>query len=423
MTRIPTTSEREAEARIEALLAQRTNYERKRPDRPRFSLEPTRRLLDSLGCLKPCPTVVQIGGSKGKGTTAAYLEAMLSRVGRRVGVYSSPHLVSLTERIRIDGAPIPVQVLEGLVEEVARVAAPEVSFFELMTAVAGLAFQRAGLDIGIFEVGLGGRLDSTTAVEADLSILTRVELEHTEVLGPTVHRIAQEKAHVFRRGAFGLTAARGPARVLVASHARRVGCTLQVRGLEFDASGIPSSRLRLRSGTRRHDLRVPGAPPHESEAIALAFAATERLAPGEFDDPVLDRPGGSGRCELRSLDGDPLILDVAHTGDSARALADFCRSSLGGRAATLLYASATGKRWQAVLSPLLDLVDEVLVTELPGTASEDPVTIRDWLGERDVGAGAVPDLAEALAQLRARSRPRIVTGSFVLVGEALRAFA
>lgn len=410
---------------IEALLAPRTNYERKRPDRPRFSLEPTRALLRDLGCEHPAPLVVQIGGSKGKGTTASYLSALLQQIGLRVGVYASPHAVTIRERIRIDGELGPSDLLVRSVREALRWAGESPSFFEVMTAAACLAFQEARVDVALFEVGLGGRLDSTTAVEADASILTRIELEHTNVLGPTRYRIAQEKAPVLRPGKIAWTAVRPPALAAVRSWSRSVDCQLLVAGRDFDARGEIGSSLVLRVGDVRHPVRVDGAPSHESEALGLAFAVCEHFFPGRFRQRSLRRPPSPGRCEVLQDPEGPgtgeWIVDGAHTAESAQALASFWRRRHGDRKGALLFGSARDKDWRAVLSPLVAIADEIQVTGLPDTVSEDPATIRDWLRSRGVGAGAVHDLASGMDWLRARSVPRVVAGSFVLVGEVHRA--
>src|SRR5690606_28932727 len=158
-------------------------------------LDTVRRLLAELGVGSP-PLAVQVGGSKGKGTTAAWIEAFLRAAGVRSGCYASPHVSSIRERVRIDGADVPGDELEAAVEHVLdrRPAGASPTFFEILTAAAAVVFDRRAVGAAVWEVGLGGRLDATTAIDVQASVLTGIELEHTAILGDTVEAIAAEKA-------------------------------------------------------------------------------------------------------------------------------------------------------------------------------------------------------------------------------------
>jgi dihydrofolate synthase/folylpolyglutamate synthase len=418
----------DATRRLSALLAPLTNYERSRPDRPRFTLDTMRVLLDRLG---PAARVVglrvQVGGSKGKGTTAAYLEALGRAAGMRTGVFASPHVSSILERVRLDGAPIDEARFTACCERVIAVGAgldPAPSFFEVTTAAALLAFVEVGVDLAVLEVGLGGRLDATTAVEVDASVLTGVELEHTELLGDTVEAIAGEKAYVFRPGRVGLHACSGGAAAVVTAHARRVGCRLHAFGIDFGFEALPPAR----SGTRRLALRAPFAqggeieveastPGYEDRALALAFATLAVLRPGFPLPPRLERPALPGRFEVRvEADGVPLVLDGAHTEESARLLAAQLGLRFGGAPVTALFGSARGKRWREFLTALAPAVAHFACAEVQGTASEDPAELVAWLRRAGHSAERVDSAAAGLEVLRRAARPRLVTGSFYLVG-------
>ena len=414
-----------ATRRITARLAPLTNYERTRPDRPRFSLETARALAERLGPVPAC--AVQVGGSKGKGTVAAYLETLARSAGLSTGVYASPHVRSICERVRLDGRPIDGGKLEAAVESVLAVAAAdrlEPSFFEVMTAAALASFVAAGVDLAVFEVGLGGRLDATTAIPVDGSILTGVELEHTEILGSTVEAIAAEKAHIARPGRPVWTAATGPALAVVESHARSVGAPLAVRGRDFDVEDVVETELggwrgSLRSGGERAGFGLGCAPRIETVALALAWACLRELRPDlDLDLTDLPRPALPGRFEVVDPgDGRPLVLDGAHTEESHRILAAELARRFPGQRCAVLYATATGKRWREGLSWLSPVADRFHVTGLSGTRSADPVAICEWLTQSGTRARAVPDVASGLGELLAFAGVRVVTGSFYLVGE------
>ncbi|MCA8941922.1 MAG: hypothetical protein KDB80_05115, partial [Planctomycetes bacterium] len=190
-----------ADDRIAALCRGLTNYERDRPDRPRFDLENMRRLLARPDAPPLPPQLVQVGGSKGKGTVVRYLAALARP--RRTGAYVSPHVQTILERVAIDGENVDEDLLTAELEPVLRFARENeltISFYEAMTAAALGCFARSGVELGILEVGLGGRLDATTAVPVDASVLTSIELEHTELLGDTIEAIATEKSFVVRPG-------------------------------------------------------------------------------------------------------------------------------------------------------------------------------------------------------------------------------
>jgi len=407
--------------RIAARLAPFTNWERTRPDDPRFDLDTVRRLLAELGVGSP-PLAVQVGGSKGKGTTAAWIEAFLRAAGVRSGCYASPHVSSIRERVRIDGADVPGDELEAAVEHVLdrRPAGASPTFFEILTAAAAVVFDRRAVGAAVWEVGLGGRLDATTAIDVQASVLTGIELEHTAILGDTVEAIAAEKAWILRPGGIGFVHVGGAAVQPVEAHAARVGCALRRLGRDFDyaaeatPSGLRVTVRGLAAGACTFELGE--VPPHEAPAIALAAAAVEHLLGDLPADRTLRRVPLPGRFEVLEFDGEPIVLDGAHTAESSRRVAEEVRRRFPGRRVALLFACARGKRWQDVLRPWVDLVDRAIVTALTDTASEDPVTACGWLEAHGVRARAVPDPVSGLAALSQRGELRVVTGSFYLVG-------
>lgn len=417
-----------ATERLTALLSRWTNYERLRPDRPRWSLDNMRALLARPGARLPAGRLVQVGGSKGKGTTALYLESLALAGRLRAGTYLSPHLESLLERVRLRGSQIDEPTLRAALDPIlafAEQTGRDITFFEVMTAAAVECFAAAAVDVGVLEVGLGGRLDATTAVPVDASILTSIELEHTELLGGTLAAIAGEKAWVVRAQRPAFTSLRGVALDVVRSHAAAVRAPLFVLDEHFGLDGVEdhgdalSGHVTDTSGLRR-PFRLPGASMVELQAFALAYACLRWLLP-DVDLPLTPapRPELPGRCEVRRCaDGGSIVFDGAHTPGSLACLASEVQRRFPRQRPVLLFGSARGKDWRLGLMPWLPLVDSVYVTELTGTVSEEPGAIANWLAERGVQAQTVPDAATGVGALLRHDGPRIVTGSFYLVGAA-----
>lgn len=414
-----------AAERLAPFLSQLVNYERLRPDRRLWDLATMRAQLARPDAPAPPRPAVQVGGSKGKGSTCAFLAALGDVAGRQVGVYTSPHTETLLERIVCAGERIDVATLERLLPRIlAPSAAPRAAtFFEAMTLAAAWWFAERRVDLAVYEVGLGGRYDATTALPVDASIVTGIELEHTDVLGDTVEAIAGEKAWVIRDGGVGFTAATGAALGVLRAHAAQVGARLLVHGEHFGivepiltADGC-RGRLRLVDG-RELPFAMPGGAAFELPALALAAQTLAWLRP-DWPlrlDPVPRRPLPCRFEVLPEPDGEVLVLDGAHTEQSLTAVAAELRRRWPGRRANVLFACATGKRWREGLSALAPIADSVVVTELSGTPGEDPAAIAAFLASRGIRSERSPDVESGLAALRSRPGPRLVTGSFYLAG-------
>lgn len=417
-----------ATERIKALLAGLTNYERSRPNAIRWSLDTMHALLRRPGARLPAGRLVQVGGSKGKGSTTAFLEALGARAGLRVGGYYSPHVSTILERVRlqernVDEARLRTALLPVL-DHVRALGVPA-TFFEVMTAAAVQILAEADVELGALEVGIGGRLDATTAVPVDAAIVTVVELEHTQLLGGTVEAIAGEKAHVLRPGRPGFTAVQGPALAVLEAHAARVGARLHVLGRDFAVEGVRAAQGGFAGVIRdplgaRLPFALPRAPRFLVPALALAVACLRTLHPGlELALDPAPCPSLPGRFEvLDSASDSPWVLDGAHTEGSLQALAAGLGEGFPGSRAQVLFASAADKRWREGLSALLPIADSFLVTGLTETSGEDPVEIVAWLRSRGARADTVRDAVEGVARMRRRPGLRVVTGSFYLVGAA-----
>jgi dihydrofolate synthase/folylpolyglutamate synthase len=413
-----------AAERLAPLLAQLVNYERTRPDRRLWDLVTMRRLLARPGAAPAPRPAVQVGGSKGKGTTCAFLEGLVQASGGSAGCYSSPHVTTLLERIRVAGANVEVGDLERCLRGILAAGGERApTFFEAMTLAAAELFAERRVDLAIWEVGLGGRHDATTAIPVDAGIVTTIELEHTDVLGDTIAAIAGEKAPVVRAGGVGFTGTAGEALAVIRAHAAAVDARLFVLGEHFGLRDVvhyaAGARGRLwLSGGREHAFTLPHAAAFELPALALAAAAFAHVLPHRRLqlDPA-PRPALPCRFEVfAEPDGEVLVLDGAHTEQSLRAVAAELRRRWPGRRPAVLFGSAAGKRWREALSALLGFADGFVVTELSGTASEDPAAIAAFLAAQGERSDVAVDVATALQLLRRRPGPRLVAGSFYLAG-------
>jgi dihydrofolate synthase / folylpolyglutamate synthase len=379
----------EAEAWLQSLI----NLEKERaPRRERLSLAPIRALLDRLGAPERRLPVLHVAGSKGKGSTALFAEAVLRAAGARVGTFTSPHLERWTERFRIDGVEVAPERLTAVVEELRphvdalRGAGGETvpSFFDATTVAALLLFRDLRVECAVLEVGLGGRLDSTNAVEPAVCCITSIELEHTDLLGDTLAAIAAEKAGILKPR---VPAVCGDlpreALAVVERRAEELGCPLARLGreieLEVERADADGTRLRYREGELRFaaELRVPGA--HQAANAALAVAAVRRVlaAVQPADLAAAARAGlASARLPARVeiLSRAPwVVVDSAHTGASARALAAVL-AGLARRVDFVMSVSA-GKDTDAILSALLPLARSLTLTRAEPVRSLDPAQV------------------------------------------------
>ena len=412
-----------ASERLAPLFDRMVDYERLRPMQREWDLLAIERLLRRNDATTPVRPAIQIAGSKGKGTTASFLEALTNAAGLRAGSYSSPHLNTVCERIRIGGQLVGVEQLEQVLGNLLDSAGEQLpTFFEAMTAAAVECFAQHKVDLCIYEVGLGGRFDATTGIDVDAAIVTRIELEHTEVLGDTIAAIATEKAQVIRPSGLGLTATTGAALEVVRAHANSVGAELLVMGEHFGIRNITwhddGARGELWHGDQAEPFFLPDATAFALPALALGATAMRRLLPNAplKLDPV---PQPNLRCRFETLvepDGEVLILDGAHTEDSLAAVAHELSRRYPGQRPVILTAAAAGKRWQEGLSSLLPLADSFVVTELTGTPGESPALIDAWLKGNGAQSEVAPDAVSGLRSLRERPGPRLVVGSFYLAG-------
>lgn len=334
----------------------------------RFGINPglTRitKLLDALGNPQNAFATVHVVGTNGKGSTASLLSSILNAAGYRTGLFTSPHLISFTERFRLGGREIDEEVIAPLAER-ALAAAPEgTTFFELVTALAALCFAEGGIEIAVMEAGMGGGLDATNAMNGLLSLITPISLDHTDYLGSRVEEIAWEKAGICKPGAPIISARQLPdAAQAIARRASELRAPLYLCGEHFD-SFWREGRLSYQGLETTLNGMKPGlSGRYQRGNVALALAAAELLGPLGF--PVsreamtggVERANWPGRMEL--FQGPPrVLLDGAHNPAGAVALADALSEITYGRL-FLVTGVMSDKELSGLLAPLLPLAHTV----------------------------------------------------------------
>jgi dihydropteroate synthase len=289
----------------------------------------TLRLLDALGNPHETLRTVTVGGTNGKGSVARTLESCLRHDGRSTGLYTSPHMHRLGERVRVDGEQMRRKRVREFVERVRPTVEEMISdgdaptFFETTTAMAFDEFARRGVDVAVLEVGMGGRLDTTRVADSEVSAVTSVALEHTDVLGDTVEEIAWEIAHVVPDGGVCVTAAEAEALEVVRSKADDKGAKLRVLGDEFRVESDGRDRLEQRLTVEvegKYGLRTPLLGKHQARNVAVAVAVAEELGVShEAVEKGVRRADWKGRFEV--VEREPLVvLDAAHNPSAVDAL-------------------------------------------------------------------------------------------------------
>jgi len=412
----------------------------------RLDLKPILELLGGIDRPDQKLTVIHVAGSKGKGSTCLFVEAILQELGERVGVFTSPHLESWVERFRIGGEPVEARRLVAAVErvrpivEVLRAGPLETrpSFFDVTTAVAFLLFAEASVDHAIIEVGLGGRLDSTNVVSPVVTCITSIELEHTDKLGDTEGEIAAEKAGILKPGVPAVVGAlRTEASAVVLRRAAEIAAPTRILGRDFRfipiEEGGGSRVVFERDGQQRFEtsLAVRGDAARLNAALAVECVRMLDVHP---ETQVYEAaPRALATCSLPArievLANDPrVIVDAAHTAESARALAG-ALEELAPDGFDLLLSVSGDKNLDALLEALLPRSQCVWATRSEPTRSlpADELGLRVERKARALGLPITvqidPDPESAARRARsalAPDRRLCAAGSVYLAGIARR---
>ena len=389
-----------------AYLHSLTDYEKTRIERytpETLDLSRVERLLAAVGNPHTRFPAVHIAGTKGKGSTAALCEACLRAAGYRTGCYTSPHLHTFRERIRVAGRKITRKEVVALVEKVRLLIerAPGVTTFEAITVMGFLYFARSGVDVAVVEVGLGGRLDATNVLTPEVSVITSLSLDHTYLLGNTLAEIAYEKAGIIKPGIPVVSAPqRAEAIEVLEAISRERGAPLTEVGRDWDYEPGPADLdgqvftiRRITGGGSELDGEywIPLLGRHQLENGASAIAALDIMCQQGFRIPAeavrkgLRNVHWPGRLEI--LSREPLIVvDCAHNPYSAQVLRQALEEWFPGQRWVLIFGASTDKDIAGVLRALLPISDYIIVTRSDHPRAAAPVELADVVAS--VGGGA-----------------------------------
>lgn len=436
----------------EAFLLARVDYERATAipyNRRDFKLDRMVRFLARLGNPHVGMRIVHIAGTKGKGSTAAMIAAVLSAAGYRTGLYTSPHLQHVEERLRIDGLCCDSDTFVELVERVRPVvveldaSAAEESppshgptYFEIITAMALVYFSDQRVDWAVLEVGLGGRLDSTNVCSPAVSVITSISFDHTRQLGNTLAAIATEKAGIIKPGVPVVSGVlEDEPRQVIRQMAAQHGCRLVERRESFDAThhageSLNSLDFNYRVPRREHtllQLNLPLLGAHQAANAAVALATIEelRLQGVDIDDRDIRRGLANvqwpARVEVVAR-RPTVVLDAAHNVASAAALIATMKESLPARRRILIFATTRDKDAHGMLQLLLPQFDTVILTRYQNNPRGVPVEELQQIA-LDLQAShcfICPLSADAWQAARSQAEPEdliVITGSFFIAAE------
>ena len=422
---------------------------------PKFDLDHMRVLLGALDHPERRFPGVLIAGTNGKGSTAATLASILQASGVRTGLYTSPHLIRINERIRINGAEISddeFALLHDMVDRTAErlVGESELpwhpSFFEMLTAIAFEYFARKKVDIAVLEVGMGGRLDATNVIEPEISIITDISLDHQKFLGNTVTEIAREKAGIIRRGGVVVTLPQQPQANDVIGNTILELEARAVNAVPYVPPVAPSTEYRVTSSKSgqavfRYPLEVMGkrilvetplVGRHQLRNVALAIAAAEELSHRGFAITADSFERGirethwPGRFQvIPPANGAPeYVLDVAHNPAGAWALRSTLSGAYEDRPLTFVFGAMRDKAIAEIAELLFPLAERVFATRSDNPRSATAAEIREAAAHTSVAIEEAPDVVAALERARIAAGTNgvvVVTGSIYVVGEAMQA--
>jgi dihydrofolate synthase/folylpolyglutamate synthase len=409
-----------------------------------FNLDRMRALLKRLGNPQDQFRSIHIAGTKGKGSTCTMLANMLAACGYRVGLYTSPHLLDLRERITINGqmiSPAGLVRLVRLVEPILARMKPAPTYFDVLTAIAFKYFADHKVDIAVVETGLGGRLDSTNVLRPEVTAITSISKDHMAQLGHTLTRIAEEKAGIFKPGVPALTVLQDPAveQVLI-SAAQKAGAPLEIAGktiefsYRFESSRMlgPHNRICLTTPTSRFEhLPVPLVGEHQAINCGLALAILDKLKSRGYninDQKVMEglaRTRLPGRMEIISVNP-RVLVDGAHNAASIDAMMRAVGQHVPYDSMVVIFGCCADKDIEGMLHRITSGADKVIFTRVDSIRTADPEDLAArYIEQYGKMAQVAPDLRTAMEiARRAVTKEDLIciTGSFYLVGEAKRLF-
>jgi len=403
----------------------------------KLGLDRTKALLRELGDPQELFQGVLVAGTNGKGSVCAMVASVLQAAGYRVGLMPKPHLISYTERIQVNQRPIAEDAFASLISElqpaINKVAAElgPPTEFEILTSAALYDFARAGIDLLVCEVGLGGRLDATNALDLGVSVITNIALDHTQYLGSTLEAIAAEKAGILKPDSIAITGAQPPALAVIEAAAQEQRIPMQRLGQEIELTAIDKqwagvqATVTTPAGTYR-DLRIPLLGLHQADNAALAVAAIDALRSRgwEISDGALRdglaRTRWPGRLEV--LDRNPIVLvDGAHNPAGLQRSLAAVQKLAKGRQLVIVFGAMRDKDLPAMLTQLRAMDAPVIFSAIDWHRAAAPADLAAQFG---APAETAESSVEALDRARQRASSSgivLACGSLYLVGEVIAA--
>ncbi|WP_425533811.1 bifunctional tetrahydrofolate synthase/dihydrofolate synthase [Xanthomonas campestris] len=394
-----------------------------------MGLERVREVAARLQIEAPAKHVIVVGGTNGKGSTVAFIEAIGRAAGWKVGAYTSPHLLRYNERVRIDGVEASdAQLVAAFAAVEAARGDTALTYFEFGTLAALWLLQQSALELAVLEIGLGGRLDAVNIIDADVAVITTVDIDHTDWLGEDREAIGAEKAGIIRGWKpVVLGEIDPPSSVL--RRAYQLGANAIRAGSDYFHEPIDAQHWRWRDVAQTLELPMPALQAPVQLANAAAAIAALQALPVEVPATAWAQGVADaqlpGRLQRVARDGVELMLDVGHNPQAARALAQALGTATPAGTTVALYAALADKDVRGVVEALTGCVDQWALAGLEGARGQSAEALRARLqGTAAAQAACHGDVAGALHAVLAEAQPGdrvLVFGSFHTVADALQA--
>ena len=399
----------------------------------RFGLDAITDALSRLGNPQNDYPAILIAGTNGKGSTSAMTASILTRAGYRTGLYTSPHLLDIRERVVIGGKLIPLARFNRIIGDIRDVIRKPLTYFEILTAAAFVYFREQKVDVAVLEVGLGGRLDATNVCDPLVSVITNISLEHTAWLGKTLDAIAREKAGIIKKNGVCITAAaQRKVRDVFASVCESQKSDLYCLGRDIRIRRQSDGQVSYIGLFRSIDglnIGLPGD--HQRFNAALAIAAVEIAARKGL--PVDDEAIRQGLCEIRwaargevLMDAPVFLLDGAHNPAGIQTLCRSLKNDFSYRRLILIFASLSDKNYSRMLRQLAPLADRIYLPRLGTQRAVPPERLARELRRMNIAALETQTVHEALQKALATAKKQdmiCAAGSIYLAGEIKQSFS
>jgi len=401
-------------------------------DKMRFGLKAISELLSRLGNPQNSYKTILIAGTNGKGSTAAMIASILCSAGYKVGLYTSPHLVDVRERIVINGKKIPLKEFNRTIADVKDKKEQPVTYFEFLTAVAFVYFQRQKVDIAVLEVGLGGRLDATNVCKPLVSVITNISLDHMDYLGNTLDSIAHEKAGIIKQKGICITAAKQNKVLEVLKNVclrrrAKLYCLSSDIKIKKQKDGILNYEGLYRN---MKNLKIPLQGDHQLSNAALALAAIELCEKKGFS--IADTAIYAGlknthwEARLEVLQNQPLfLLDGAHNPAGIIVLCRSLKKGFSYRRLILIFGALADKDYRRMLQKIVPLASIIILTQLKTKRAVPVNDIMETVKKMGYPAIVTENVGQAIERAQAMAKKQdliCATGSFYLAGEVKQAF-